>query len=162
MRDRGDLRSLLERAVSYKSWPAPMDEGLRRAALFGGLTTLAGLAFMVAIPALHRMSVDSSLIMRRQLVSSLESLARHSPLWGALNVTTLGIYLFLLIVTRGWLKGRPRHHWAAWAMAVVGAMISFIVALEIGLLALNLVILLLVGLVLILVLFFWLTGNAAR
>ena len=157
-----DLKGLLSRAVPYESWPAPLDDGLRRAALFGGLTTLAGFAFMLAIPALHRMSMDSSLIMRRQVVSSLESLARNSPLWGALNLTTLGVYLFLLIVTRGWRKGRPQTHWAAWAMAAVGAANAFIVALEVALLALNLVVLILVGLVLILVLYFWLTGSASR
>ena len=162
MKEPGDLRGLLRRAISYEQWPSPLDDSLRRAALFGGLTTLAGLGLMLALPALYRMSVNSTLIMRQPVVASLRALAGLSPVWGAINLTTLGLYLFLLITTRGWLKGRPHHHWAAWAMAAIGAINAFIVALQVALLALNLVIMLLVGLVLILVLYFWLIGSVTR
>lgn len=152
MPSNGDLRSLLERATPYEAWRAPLDETLRRGVYMSAASTVLGLVVIMALPGLHAAGVRSAMILQGPMVGLLRGVATFSPLLGAMNLFAMALHLVLLVVTRGWLEGRPLHHWAAGGMTVVGALNAFIVAMGLSLFLLNLVVMALVGIAILIML----------
>lgn len=151
MTRQDDLSSLLNRAAAYETWQAPLDASLRRGVYLSIATTLLGLVTILALPSLYVASLQSTMVMHEVVLKLLQVVATASPVLGALNLCSLMLHGVLLIVTSGWLEGRPFHHWLAGGMTVVGALNAFVVALGLSAFLLSLVLSVIIGVLVIIV-----------
>ena len=133
------LAGLLARSSPYETWRAPIDERLRMATILAGPITLVGFLLTLALPAmLSALEHNTLLILSEQLAGILRAVAWLSPILVAVNLGSLVAYLFLLALTNGFSVGRALYHWLAGAEVLIGALNGFVVAVALGIIAINL------------------------
>lgn len=137
---RATLSQLLERAVPYERWRAPLDRRLQMLTLLAGAALLTQLLFLWLVPGLLRWSRSGFfLVLGGTLHSLLSWLAAHAAVMLLLTLAALGLYLMLVWRTRMLQAGGLTWHRVAFAEVAAGAASAFPVAVSLAIILLNLI-----------------------
>lgn len=135
-----NLEGFLRRATPYERWHAPLDLKLRQAVILSGISIVTTLVALWALPALLLLSEsDFFLVLGPQFGGIVAAMYQASPILVTLNLISAAGYVALLAATRGLEAGRAVWHWVAFGEVAIGAMNGFILALEVAIVAINLV-----------------------
>lgn len=146
------LNELLERAMAYEHWRAPLDPTLRRAALASGGSIGLALLAVWFLPDLAGLAdTPFMLVLGTFYGDMLDWLGRHRALLlGSIGVSACA-YLLLLTLTGGFRAGQPGRHWATFGVVAIGALNGCVLAVMAAVVLVNLVlVLLLAGCILVL------------
>jgi len=151
---RATLSQLLERAVPYERWRAPLDRKLQMLTLLAGAALLAQLLFLWNLPGLLEWSRSGFFLVGGGILRGLLSwLAAHATVILLLILASLGLYLVLVWRTRMLQAGGLTWHRVAFAEVAAGAASAFPIAVSLAIILVNLVLW-----VLAICLFLWFIG----
>lgn len=135
---RATLPELLERAVPYERWRAPLDSRLQILTWMAGAALLAHLLFLTFVPSGIEWSRSGFfLLLREPLHGMLAWMATHWTILILLNVLAIGIYVWLLWRTRGLQTGGLIWHRTAFGEVAAGVTGAFPLVATLLILILN-------------------------
>lgn len=135
------LADLMARATPYERWRAPLDPGLVRGMGLAGLSIGIALVALWAMPMILDLpGLDFFWILGPQYVFVLSAI--HSARAGLIIMNVFsGITFFVTLgVTRGLRTGRAVWHWVCFGIVAIGTANAVVLSVEIGILAVNLII----------------------
>ena len=136
---RATLSQLLERAVPYERWRAPLDPRLQRLTALSGIALLFHLIFlMVFLPGLLAWSHSNFFLAFGGLLGGLLSwMAAHAFLLALLNLVALSIFLALVWRTQRLKAGNLRWQRTAFAEIATGALGTFPLVVSLAIILFN-------------------------
>lgn len=152
---RATLSQLLERAVPYERWRAPLDRRLQMLTLLALAALAADALFVIVLaPALLSWSHSGFFLVAGGILHGLTSwVVAYAPLLLLLNLGALALFCMLLRRTRGLQTGTLTWQRAALAEVAAGAAGALPMAVSLAIILLNLILW-----VLAICLFLWLIG----
>jgi len=162
---RATLADLIERAVPYERWRAPLDQRLQLLSWLSGASLLTHLLFVSLLPQLLAWSRSGYfLILGEALYGLLSWISAHMPLLLGLNMAALAIYFALLWRTQSLQTGTLVWQRVAFGEVVAGAVGTFPLAVNLAIALVNLalwIVIIIVAIVvgtLITIAAFWILG----
>jgi hypothetical protein len=154
---RATLSELLERAVPYEQWRAPMDPQLQLLTWLAGAALLVHLLFLVElVPGwLEWSRSDFFLAFQGTFQGFLSWVADHSRWLAPLNLAALVLYLALLWRTRNLQTGTLTWQHVAFGEVAVGAAGAFPLTVSLAIILFNLILW-----ILAIAFFLWILGLA--
>ena len=132
------LGALLDRAVPYEQWRAPLDLHFKRLVVWSGISTVTALVGLLMLgPMLNLAQSGFFILGQGVLVRLLWAMLEMQPWLIGANLVTLAVYGGLLAATH-WLEAGPLT-WQRVAMAevVIGGLNFFVLSLEAALVVIN-------------------------
>lgn len=137
---RATLADLIERAVPYERWRAPLDQRLQLLTWLSGASLLTHLLFVSLLPQLLAWSRSGYfLVLGETLYGLLSWISAHTPLLLGLNLAALVIYLALLWRTQSLQVGTLVWQRVAFGEVAAGAVGTFPLAVNLAIALVNLV-----------------------
>ncbi len=135
------LGALLDKAVPYEQWRAPLDPQFKRLVVLSGIGSVTALVGLLMLgPMLNFAHSEFFIVGQGMLVRLLFAMLEMQPWLIGANLVTLAVYGSLLAATH-WLEAGPLA-WQRVAMAevVIGGLNLFVLTLEATLVVVNIVI----------------------
>jgi hypothetical protein len=142
---RATLSELLEQAIPYEQWRAPLDPRLQALTWLAGAALFVHLLFLFSLPWWLEMSRSGFFLVGGGILRGVFSwISVHTPWLLILNLMALAAFLWLVWHTRGLQVGRLTAHRLAFAEAAAGAASAFPLAVSLAMILLNLILWILV------------------